>query len=164
MDIVKKIIYFSVGIIMTVGFIVIGMSMYNKSKDTISSANAQYDSLMDRYADIAYAMYDGSGSTASGAEIKDLINKLSDTNVTIYVKNGSFLKSGAQNTDGVAFNCSSGSLCGYDDRNMVTYAEAKEYMSDRSKTMFYINPNATFEAGIHRNENGLISSLSFVQK
>ena len=166
MDIVKKIIYFAVGIIMTVGFIVIGMSMYNKSKNTISSANAQYDDLMGRYADIAYALYDGTDSSASGAELKELIAKLTDESVTVYVKNGAFLKGTSGNEDGVAYNCSEGNSCGYGSGNSsrVDFETALEYTGDKGKTMFYINPNATFRASVKRDENGMIRSLIFVQR
>ncbi|MBQ7637109.1 MAG: hypothetical protein IJS80_07345 [Lachnospiraceae bacterium] len=164
MDIVKKIIYFSVGIIMTVGFVVIGMSMYNKSKETIYAANSQYDDLMGHYSDIEYAMYDGSGNTASGGEIKSLINRLDDENVTIYVKNGSFLKSQSKDKEGVAYNCSAGMVCGYDDKNMINFEEAARNISDRSMSMYYINPNATFDAKLHRDENGIIDRLTFTQR
>ena len=164
MDTVKKIIYFAVGIIMTVGFIVIGMSIYNKSKDTIASANAQYDGIIARYSDIEYSVYDGSGTTASGAEVKGLISRLSDSGITIYVKNGVYLGSSEKDEDGVAYNCGNGAQCGYGDKNMVEFSIASDYMNDRSRSMFYINSNATFDAEVHRNGNGIIDSLSFVQR
>ncbi len=164
MDIVKKILYFSVGIIMTVGFIVIGMSMYNKSKDTISSANAQYDGIIGRYADIEYALYEGEGTTASGTEVRDLICRLKDDSITIYVKNGSYLKNPSNDEAGVAYNCSKDGRCGYGNTYSITYETAKQNMTDRSQSMFYINPNAIFLAGVERDENGMISALSFTQK
>jgi hypothetical protein len=164
MDAVKKIIYFAVGIIMTVGFIVMGMTIFNKSKDTIASTNARYDGIIARYSDIEYALYDGNGATASGSEVKDLIKRLSDTGVTIYVKNGMYLKSNTSEGEGVAYNCGNGEVCGYGDKNMVAFSVASEYMNDRSRSMFYINPNATFDAKVHRDGNGIIDCLSFVQR
>ncbi|MCR5584170.1 MAG: hypothetical protein K6F63_01895 [Lachnospiraceae bacterium] len=164
MDAVKKIIYFAVGIIMTVGFIVMGMTIFNKSKDTIASTNAQYDGLIARYSDIEYSVYDGSGATASGSEVKDLIKRLTDTGVTIYVKNGVYLKNNSTDEDGVAYNCGNGEVCGYGDKNRIDFSVASEYMNDRSRSMFYINSNATFDAQVHRDGNGIIDCLSFVQR
>ena len=165
MDSVKKIIYFAVGIILTVGFIAIGMSMFNKSKETISAANAQYDSMIGRYSDIEYAIYDGADVSASGAEVTRLIKELDDGGITIFVRNGAFSKNNGSEDAGVAFNCSSGKFCGYGaDKDMIEFTEAIRFMTDKSKSMYYINPNATFKAEVHRNGNGVIDSLIFSQK
>ncbi len=163
MDIVKKIIYFAVGIIMTVGFVVIGMSIYNKSRDSISSANAQYDSIVGRYADIAYAMYEGSGATASGTEVKELILGLTDPGVSIYVKNGRYISEEGEDKEGVRYNCR-GNVCGCEGEEYFPLSSAKDYLCDRSKAKFYINSNATFDAEVRRDENGLICALEFVQR
>ncbi len=162
MEIVKKIIYFSVGIIMTVGFIAIGMSMYNRSKASIASANAQYDNMIAKYSDIEYSIYDGEGGTASGTEVRELINGLTDPAVSVYVKNGSYKKNASG--DGVVYNCAEGKSCGYDDRNPVSFSDARKYMNDRSEGMYYINPDAVFAAEVCRNANGVISAVCFVQK
>ncbi len=164
MDAVKKIIYFAVGIIMTVGFIVLGMSIYNRSKDTIVATNAQYDEIIGRYTDIEYSMYESGGSTASGSEVKNLINRLSDEGITVYVKNGAFLKSSSADELGVKYNCGNGETCGYGDKNKISFSDASDHINDRAMSMYYINPDAVFDVKVTRDDNGVIDSLSFVQK
>lgn len=155
MDSVKKILYFAVGIILTVSFIAIGFSIFDKTKTVISGSTAEYDAMIARYSNLSYAMYEGKGSTASGSEVKSLIEGLSNDSLTIYVKNGAYKKSreGMDNGAGIPYNCEAND-----------FEEAVLGMSDRSKSTCYINPNAVFDCEADRDSNGELCSITFTQR
>lgn len=150
METAKNILLFSVGIILTVGFIAIGMTIFNKSKTSISNTNAQYDSLVSQYSDIEYALYENTGSTASGSEVIKLIKNLDDENITIYVKNGAYLADEKNDgAPGVAYTANS---------------PTAKTINDKTNTNGYINPMASFSCDLERDKNGCISSLTFTQR
>lgn len=152
METAKSILLFSVGIILTVGFVAIGMTIFNKSKTSISNTNAQYDSLVSQYSDIEYALYENTGSTASGSEVRKLIKGLkADDNITIFVKNGAYkLNTEAENyPNGIRYSYNSSTI---------------DQMDSKSLTDNYINPMASFSCDLMRDENGCIESLTFTQK
>ena len=151
METAKRILLFSVGIILTVGFIAIGMTIFNKSKTSISNTNAQYDSLVSQYSDIEYALYESTGSTASGSEVARLIKGLDDDSISIYVKNGAYLKNnaGSDSSEGVKYTYTS---------------ESRKLINDKTESEHYINPMASFSCELKRDENGCIASLTFTQE
>ncbi|MCQ2538267.1 MAG: hypothetical protein MJ124_07700 [Lachnospiraceae bacterium] len=154
METAKNILLFSVGIILTVGFVAIGMTIFNKSKTSISNTNAQYDSLVSQYSDIEYALYENTGSTASGSEVRKLIKGLKeDDNIKIYVKNGAYKQNHTEdaNQTGILFSYG---------------AKTIEEMDNKTKDSGdnYINPMASFSCELKRNSNGCIESLTFTQK
>lgn len=155
MDSVKKILYFAVGIILTVSFTAIGFSIFDKTKTVISGSTAEYDTLIAKYSNLTYAMYEGKGSTATGSELKGLIRDLSNGNLTIYVKNGAYKKSreGMDNGAGISYNCKA------DD-----FDEALMDMSDRNRSVCYINPDAVFDCETIKDSNGELCALTYTQR
>ena len=151
MDTAKHILLFSVGIILTVGFIAIAMTIFNKSRTSISNTNAQYDSLVSQYSEIEYALYENAGSTASGSEVSRLIKGLDDDSIHIFVKNGAYKESDAGKNGGAGIEYSFGS-------------ESCKLINDRSKAENYINPMASFSCELERDKNGCISKLTFTQE
>ncbi len=150
METAKSILLFSVGIILTVGFIAIGMTIFNKSKTSIANTNAQYDSLISQYSDIEYALYENTGSTASGSEVRKLIKGLQNDGITIYVKNGEYITNHTDEKDkGVVYSYGS---------------EATKLINDKSEKENYINPMASFSCDLQRDGNGCIESITFTQK
>ncbi len=141
MDTAKKIILFAVGIILVVGFIAIGMSIFNKGRSSVNNTTSQFDSLTSQYDDVEYANLDG--GTASGSEVVRLIQGLEkkDDGVTITVKTKADASS-----------------------NGTTYSKTQKYEVTDKQNAGYINPSASFNAKVTKNTNGLVSNVTFTQK
>ncbi len=162
MDTAKKILLFSVGIILTVGFIAIGMSIYNKGRSSISNSTSQYDSIMGQFTDIEYSFYEGDRSTASGSELIKLIKNMKADGTCIYVKNGAYNDANGGSGSGMKYEYGAND-CGCSG-NTATYDNAVKYLEDKGKSLFYINPSASFSCSVSRDANGTVSTLVFSQK
>lgn len=171
MDSVKKILFFAVGLIMTVGFIAIGMQLFNKSKDMITGTTEEYDNIVGNYEDTKYDLFDGEDAVVSGSEIIKLIEDLDYDGIKVYVKNGEYVNSnetssGGKNEstgNGVLYVKTSEASCGYEDPG-VTYKTAVRYMKDQKKEMYYINPTGMFSSEVVRDGNNSVTEILFVQK
>lgn len=162
METAKKVLLFSVGIILTVGFIAIGMTIYNKARTSISNSSTQYDSIMGQFTDIEYNFYEGDRSTASGSEVIKLIKNMKADGVCIYVKNGAYNSANGNSGSGVKYEYGAAD-CGYTG-NIVSYDSAVRNIEDKTKNMFYINSSASFSCSVTRDANGTVSALTFTQK
>lgn len=171
MDSVKKILFFAVGLIMTVGFIAIGMQLFNKSKDMITGTTEEYDNIVGNYEDAKYDLFEGDDAFVSGSEIIKLIEDLDYDGIKVYVKNGEYKEknkstAGAANEstgDGVLYRKTSEASCGYEEPG-VTYKTAVRYMKDQKKAMYYINPTGMFSSTVVRDGNNSVTEIVFEQK
>ncbi len=161
MDTAKKILLFSVGIILTVGFIAIGMNIYNKARASISNSTSQYDTIMGQLSDLEYSFYEGDRRSASGAELIKLIKNMKTGGAVIYVKNGEYSVANGSQGAGVKYEYGA-SDCGYTG-NSMSYDSILKNMEDKSKSMFYINPAASFSCQVTRDSNGTVNTLTFTQ-
>ncbi len=164
MDSVKKVLLFSVGVILTVGFITIGMGIFNKCKKTIDGATGKYDD--------AVAALTGLGdldqnSSVKGSAVMEMIKDM-DSDIVIYVKNGETKdKSAGDNSlkAGIVYRKASGKTCGYGNADsFITYDEALKKATDRKSSLFYINPAAEFTCVSEKDSNGSVSSITFTQE
>ncbi len=164
MDSVKKVLLFSVGVILTVGFITIGMGIFNKCKKTIDGATGKYEDAV--LALTGLGDFDKNGSV-KGTAVLDMISGM-DGDIVIYVKNGEVKdKSAGDNTlkAGIVYRNSSGRVCGYGNGDsLITYDEALRKASDKKSSLFYINPAAEFTYVSEKDSNGRISSITFTQE
>ncbi len=161
MDTAKKILLFSVGIILTVGFIAIGMNIYNKARASISNSTSQYDTIMGQLSDLEYSFYEGDRRTASGSELAKLIKNMKAGTAVIYVKNGEYTVVNGSSGVGVKYEYGAND-CGLSG-NTMTFESAVKNMEDKSKALFYINPSASFSCLVTRDSNGSVSTLTFTQ-
>jgi flagellar basal body-associated protein FliL len=148
MSTAKKILLFSVGLILVVGFVAIGLTIYNKGKTSVANTSAQYDNLVAQYDDVEYALYDG--GTASGSEVLALCKALArkQDGVTIIVKTG------MNKTTGISFKY------GTDDyESNITAAETK-----KADSADYINPAASFTGKVTKDNNNIVTTVTFTQK
>ncbi len=166
MDSVKKILFFAVGLIMTVGFIAIGMQLFNKSKEMIEGTSEEYDNIVRNYEDANYELFD-EAEEVSGNEIIRLIEELDYDGIRIYVRNGEY--SVKQDTTdeneekGILYEKTSEAACGYGSET-VTYKTAVKYMKDQKKSLYYINPTGIFSVETVKDKNKIITEILFTQK
>ena len=146
MENTTKIILFAAGFLLTVALIAIGVNVYNKGKTTIDNATVQYDSAMSKYDNAAFTQYDG--TTASGAAVLDMIKSLENdtTGVTITVKTG-------KNTSGEPYT-NDGNL-----QNKIKTAQNKSATNNN-----YINPSKQFLCAVTKDDNGVVSGVTFTQQ
>lgn len=152
MSTAKKILLFSVGLILVVGFVAIGLTIYNKGKTSVANTSAQYDNLVSQYDDVEYALYDG--GTASGSEVVALCKALArkQDGVTIVVKTG-------KNTTGITFKY------GTTDSEKATYeANITAAETKRANSDDYINPAASFSGKVEKDSNNIVTKVTFTQK
>lgn len=122
------------------GCIFIGLCIYGfyQIKASFSSGMNQYNSMTMEYAELDKSLYDG--MIVSGGEVKKAIAKLiEDSSVSVKVKTKA-------NTTGTVY------------KKNAAYDEGDKSDED------YINENASFEGEVTRNENGLITVVTFTQQ
>lgn len=129
-----------VGVVLLVGIV---FAITNKGVSSINNTMTQYDTKMSQYDDMAYTML---GSTISGNEIIDMIQDIKNDGVSFVVTNGS----GKPKTYNYATVMASDST----DLKNIKNKSMKEY---------YINPTASFETSITRDENDIITTVRFTQ-
>lgn len=136
----KTIIKIVAGIIIVVGIVGISFGIYNTSRTSINSSVNQFNQLTAQYDNITYSQYEN--GTAKGEEIVRLITGLttSGDGVSIVVKT-------KMDTAGTTYSATG------------TTSVVTDKSSDK-----YINPNGMFDCAITRNNNGVITSITFTQK
>lgn len=135
------------------GCIFIGLCIYGfyQMKSSFSSGMNQYNSVTMEYAELDKSLYDG--MMVSGGEVIKAINKLiEDEAVSVRVTTLS-------NKENEAV----GSGVDASDKSQV-YKKNNGYKEDSKSSPNYINENASFEGKVTRNENGIISMVTFTQQ
>lgn len=135
MDNSLKGLILAAGVIITC--IVIGLGFYisREAKNTSNNGASQLSSMNAEYQDVNKAMYDG--LKISGREVKEVIEGLSSSTFTVFVKTG--------------------------DGEMGTYVSS-ETDSPGFRLKGYINPDAMFLGEIKKDNNNVITSVTFTQQ
>jgi hypothetical protein len=141
MDIVKKIIYFAVGLLVLLGFIGTGIGLYNMGKKSAEQSKTELSEIMnsDRYS-----RYED--STILGDELYKLTNNEDGVNIVVITgSNTGTSSAGVTYTKGAVVGS------GADERKVKTSSN-------------YINPYATFTCTkIDRSGTGVVTKLTFMQ-
>ena len=139
------------GLIMAVVVIIalilsaISLYMVTRSKGTINDGNTQYSQLMSDYSEISATLYDGlyvSGDKVIEV-IKDCAADLSDG---VYVVT---LEGGTDNSKGT--------------ESIYKTADAYENANYERSAAAYINPAGTFVGSVTKNNNGMVTRITFTQ-
>lgn len=146
MDNSLKGLMLAAGVVITC--IVVGLGFYisREAKNTSSGGISQITKMNSEYQDINKTMYDG--IKVSGREVVEAIEKyeseISDGNFSIVVFTGKKeVESG-----GIVF-----------DSKNYPYKEAKE-----KKNTNYINPDGNFLGETKVDDNGVVTTMTFVQQ
>ncbi len=123
----------------------ISLYMVTRSKGTINDGNTQYSQLMSDYSEINATLYDG--LYVSGDKVVDVIEDNADA-----LSGGVIV---------ITLENSAGSTSG----TTKTYVKGDEYKKANyaRSAAEYINPSGTFVGAIHKNANGMVTSITFTQ-
>lgn len=142
------------GLILAAGTIitcvVISLAFYisREAKQTAVNGAQEINRLNTEFAESDKIVYDN--TTVSGSEVLNVIKKMSEDKLGIYVKTNK-----KEVYYGYNFDLNSGAL---GTQSKANYAEATESTSDN-----YINPYADFKGTVIRDSNDTITGIKFVQ-
>ncbi len=130
----------AVTVIIAVILSALALYMANTSKSTINSGTTQYTQLTSEYSEINATMYDG--LDVSGAKVEELIKDCcKDGVITVVVKTK--LNAGGANYAG----------------NAKTAYTLGSSPADNN----HINPTGTFRGEVTKNNNGMVTTITFTQ-
>lgn len=144
----KSFIKNAVGILIVVAICFVAVTIYKKGNASINHSLQDYDEIISQFDNANLKSYEN--STASGSQIVELLKNMKEDGVTIMVSNGYTIKNKK-------------------DAQKYTYKKLQEEdilkeVADKSNSMRYINPNASFNSTVIYNDNKEISALVFEQK
>lgn len=161
-----KLLLIAAGAIITCIVVVVGFSLTKSGKSDTNQATEQYTSMIEGYDDVKLSSYDGitmSGSDVAGC-IKECDQLLSakDYSFSIVVKT-------LENTSGVYYwNAVDGkaALSPTPAPVKADYPSAFEMNTSTAHSTDdnYINPKGKFLGAVTRNDNGIITVLTFTQQ
>lgn len=142
MKISKEAILTAAGLLFTVALIFLCATIYKKGESTMTESTSKFDSLAAQFGDAELVLYDN--GSASGSDVLSLIAGLdTSTGYCVTVTNGKN-KSYTYTASDVNLN--------------TAISNAKNKQNDN-----YINPYATFESTVTRDENDVITEVVFKQ-
>lgn len=147
----KSFIKNAVGILIVVAVCFVAVTIYKKGNASINSSISDYDEIVSQFDNAKLKNYDN--STASGSQIVDLLKTLKEEDgVRIVVSNGYIIQN-------------SGEAQEYDYSTIhAKDSTILKDVIDKTNSLRYINPNASFASTVVYDANREISSIIFDQK
>lgn len=134
------------GTIITCVVVTLGFYIAREAKQTATNSANQINEMNIEFMENDKIIYDG--ATVSGTEVVNVIKKMQNEKIGIYVNNGK-----TQLYYGYSFNTGTGEL-GSASTNKYTTA-----IDEASAN--YINPYGTFRGTVIRNSNNAITGIMF---
>lgn len=134
MGTVKKVIYFIVGLIITMAFIGEATGYFNKSMAMSKTTKTSYDSTLERISNSTYSEFEN--TTVSGADAISAIRLYADDTFTVTVKT---------------------------KRSSQSYNKSSGYNATSINDTNYIEPTAKFKSVLGTNELGTVNSITLTQ-
>ncbi len=153
MDNVTKWILLGAGVLVTIGIIIWGISMYDKSAETNNQASAKLDNVNSQMLESDITMYDG--LSISGGEVINVIRKMQDDYISIKV----VTKADTSGTCYIYNSTVSGGVANLSSE--IPFDVSKALDPTDSK---YIYPQGNFEGEVIRDANGAPVLIEFTQK
>ncbi|MDE6209534.1 MAG: hypothetical protein K2M73_07675 [Lachnospiraceae bacterium] len=136
------------GTIITCVVISLGFFISREAKDTAANGANQINRLNAEFLESDKTIYDG--ATVSGSEVINVIKRFADEKLSIYVKTNK-----SSTFYGYMLNMENGNITG-ESNNSISIAYNEENSA-------YINPYANFKGMLIRDENNVITGISFTQ-
>lgn len=160
LDIAPKGLILAVTVIIALILSAISLYMVTRGKSTINDGNAQYTDMMSAYSEINATMYDG--LIVAGDKVAELADQsTADCVVIVYTK--SFSGTPTFEANGTTYTEPAAGTAG-----AAVYKAANAYTSSTQATAVndtnHINTNASFAGKVHKNANGMVDCIWFVQK
>ncbi|MCX7920457.1 MAG: hypothetical protein N3B21_00320 [Clostridia bacterium] len=153
MDNSIKAIIIGASVVICLVIVSIGFLVLRQGQDTAKVAVNKIDQMNGDLKDSDKTMYDG--LEVSGSEVVNALNKFKKENIGIQVKTSKDA-SGTWYIYNVTLASDIGNLAAAAPLNLT---DALNETHNR-----YINPNGRFTGKVYRNENGVITAISFTQK
>ena len=156
---IQKALWLGVGILLFIGIVSTGLSLYNKGRGVAEASSQQLDKVSKDLAESSFAPYNN--AKTSGADVLSAIKLYADqsgefiisvktkSSTNVYVSGGSI---SADNTVG--------------DLNLKSRGEIDNQIkaANDSKSNAYINPTASFYAQLVYDKNEVIKGITFEQQ
>lgn len=155
---ITKALWIGVGVLFFIAVVSIGISLLNQSTEIAQQQAAELSDIQERLSSAKFSAYDNTSVTGSQVlsciknfrEDKDIISIQVKTNKSTNV----YLNSATFGNDNVTLGSA------HDDSTVEK--EIKEARDESNSK--YINPVGKFDAQIRKDNNGVISGITFVQK
>ena len=156
---IQKALWLGVGILLFIGIVSTGLSLYNKGRGVAEASSQQLDKVSKDLAESSFAPYNN--AKTSGADVLSAIKLYADqsgefiisvktkASTNVYVSGGSI---SVDNTVGDLSQKSRGDI----DKQIKA--------ANDSKNNAYINPTASFYAQLVYDKNEVIKGITFEQQ
>lgn len=155
---IQKALWLGVGILLFIGIVSTGLSLYNKGRSVAENSSQQLDKVSRDLAESIFAPYDN--AKTSGADVISAIKRFTDQTGEIIIS--------VKTKTGTATYVSSGSISGGVVSGVSALSrsviDGQIKNANDSKNSQYINPTATFYAQLAYDQNDVIKGISFTQE
>ncbi|MDO4766166.1 MAG: hypothetical protein Q4A29_08910 [Eubacteriales bacterium] len=155
---IQKALWLGVGILLFIGIVSTGLTLYNKGRGVAEASSQQLDKVSKDLAESTYASYNN--TTTSGADVISAIKLYAD-------QSGDFIVQVQTNTGNKTY-ISNGSISNntVDKLSSLTRSaiDAQIKEANDSKGSSYINPTAKFYAQLIYDKNEVIKGITFKQE
>ena len=155
---IQKALWLGVGILLFIGIVSTGLSLYNKGRGVAEVSSQQLDKVSKDLSEASYAPYNN--AKTSGADVLSAIKLYAD-------QSGDFIISVKTKT-GASTYISSGSISNGTVSSLSTMNRSAIDLqiknANDSTNSNYINPTATFYAQLAYDSNEVIKGISFTQE
>lgn len=149
-----KLLLIAAGAIITCIVVVVGFQLTKSGKNDTNKAAEEYSAMIGDYDDIQMTIYED--MEVSGADVVTYIKDNAAAIVNERIVSINVLTKSNQSQNYLASEYKTKTVA--DVKNKVNEYQQKESAGN------YINPTGSFACLVLRNENGMIMSVSFVQK
>ena len=145
---------FGAGLFLTIALIGIWVNVFSPATESAKAAQSEFSNTTTELKDQKYLIYDN--TTVSGSQVLNALrkfeNEAEDRTIALYVETGKNNGAGVWYYSQFASDEVTESTT--DDLDLATDATDNNY----------INPTGMFQAGIERDNNGVIRAIRFVQQ
>ncbi len=156
---IQKALWLGVGILLFIGIVSTGLSLYNKGRGVAEASSQQLDKVSKDLSESSFAPYNN--AKTSGADVMSAIKLYAD-------QSGDFIISVKTNT-GTTTYISSGSISSENtvgDLGKKSRGEIDKQIkaANESSNSAYINPTGNFYAQLIYDKNEVIKGITFEQQ
>lgn len=155
---IQKALWLGVGILLFIGIVSTGLSLYNKGRGVAEASSQQLDKVSKDLSESSYAPYNN--AKTSGADVISAIKLYAD-------QTGDFIISVKTKTSSATY-ISGGSIANGKVSSLSemqrTAIDAQIKNANDSSHSHYINPTASFYAQLAYDQNDVIKGITFTQE
>lgn len=155
---IQKALWLGVGILLFIGIVSTGLSLYNKGRGVAEASSQQLDKVSKDLSESSFAPYNN--AKTSGADVVSAIKLYAD-------QTGDFIISVKTKTSSTTYisggSISNGTVSSLSEMQR-TAIDAQIKNANDSSHSYYINPTASFYAQLAYDQNDVIKGIVFTQE